>query len=101
VTQQTFRVQPVEIPENFQLLKKIGIEALTNILVYDAWWRIVRNMRIRSLEVIRANGYSGEVPELIQSMIRWQARIPERWLTKGVISKALMAIHYISHVNSI
>jgi len=72
VTKQVFRNPRVEVPENLYVLNKIGVGSLRNILVYDAFWRFVRNLRIRSANQIRQYGYEGEIPYVIESMIRFQ-----------------------------
>jgi len=95
VTQSTFGVAPIVIPENFYLLNKVGIQSLSEVLVYDAWWRIIRNLRITSLSKVRENGYKGEVHRVIQSMIKFQSKIPFSILKIGVFSKLFMFIHYL------
>jgi len=99
VTRDCFRLRPVEIPENFYLLNKVGVANLKNILVYDAWWRLMRNLEIRSPEEISGSGYTGAVPPVILSMIAWQKIIPLRLLRIGGISKAYMLLHYLTHYN--
>lgn len=95
VTQQSFRVPTVEIPENFYLLNKSGTENLKELLVYDAWWRLLRNMGVTSLGKIRQSGYDGKVPPVVESMINWQSRIPGKVLKIGAFSKAIMFVHYL------
>ena len=94
VTQESFRVATVEIPENFELLNKVGVQNLKNILIYDAWWRLLRNLRITSLSQIRESGYDGHVNGAIQSMVSWQSRLPWRILKMGWFSKMVMFLHY-------
>ena len=101
VTKESFRVNKVEIPENFYLLKKIGTIALTNIHVYDAWWRLIRNLRVRSLADIYASGYSGELPLSIKKMIGFQSKIPLAGLNIGVLSKFFMALSFIIYFRDI
>ena len=101
VTQDCFRQRPVEIPENFYLLNKVGVRQLRNLLVYDAWWRLMRNLEIRQPREITEAGYTGDVPAVILSMVKWQSRIPKSWLRIGPFSKSLMFLHYLSHYNSI
>jgi glycosyltransferase involved in cell wall biosynthesis len=95
VTKSTFRVASVEIPENFYLLEKWGIKILKNILIYDACWRMIRNLRITSLAKIRDNGYYGDIHFAITSMINWQSKIPFQILKTGLLSKIIMFIHYL------
>lgn len=95
VTQDCVRQRTVEIPENFYLLNKVGEHNLRNILVYDAWWRLMRNLEIRSSMDITEAGYNGPIPEVILSIIRIQKKIPGRMLKTGPISKMLMTAAYL------
>jgi glycosyltransferase involved in cell wall biosynthesis len=101
VTQDCFRKRPVEIPENFYLLGKVGITALKNMLVYDAWWRLMRNLEIRFEKEIRESGYSGPIHPVIGSMIRWQKALPRFVLNNGIFSKIIMFVHYCLHRNQL
>ncbi|MHA4811980.1 glycosyltransferase family 2 protein [Flavitalea flava] len=101
VTRDCFRLRAVEIPENFLLLNKVGVQNLKNIMVYDAWWRLMRNLEIKDSEDISGSGYSGEIPSVILSMINWQKKIPLSLLKNGIFSKSLMFFHYILHINRI
>jgi glycosyltransferase involved in cell wall biosynthesis len=94
VTQSTFRVKEVEIPENFYLLNKVGRIQLRNILVYDAWWRLLRNLKMRSQSDIREAGYKGDIPPVIEYMLQWQGKLPN-WAKKGVFSKFFMFLSFI------
>jgi glycosyltransferase involved in cell wall biosynthesis len=97
VTRDCFRRRPIEIPENFHLLNKTGLANLKNIWVYDAWWRLMRNLEIRRVEDIRGSGYTGTIPGIILSMIRWQRRVPLSFLKIGPFSKTLMFVSYLVH----
>jgi glycosyltransferase involved in cell wall biosynthesis len=101
VTRDCFRLRLVEIPENFYLLNKVGAGNLKNLLVYDAWWRLMRNLEIRTPEDIPESGYSGEIPVVILSMIKWQNKMPGCLLYSGLISKTCMFLHYLLHYNRI
>jgi hypothetical protein len=87
VTQDCFRQRPIEIPENFYLLEKVGIK-LKNILVYDAWWRLMRNLQIKYEKEIIESGYHGKIPSVISSMVAWQRKLPNAVLQTGVLSNA-------------
>jgi len=95
VTQSSFRVANIEIPESFYLFSKIGIDNLKDILVYDGWWRLIRNLRVTSLVKISESGYKEEVPGIIESMINWQSKIPSKILRVGFFSKFIMFVHYL------
>jgi hypothetical protein len=95
VTKEAFRVRKVEIPENFHLLDKIGVAQLKNILVYDAWWRLIRNLGVRDEKDIYDSRYTGVFSPVIKDMIYWQNKIPLPVLKIGFFSKIYMCICFI------
>jgi len=95
VTTSAFRVNQIEIPENFYLLDKVGDQQLKNVRVYDAWWRLMRNLKIKDEEAIRKNGYPGNIPVAIISMIHWQRNFPQALLNFGLFSKLTMFANYL------
>ena|SRR5579871_6089043 len=101
VTQQVFRVQQVEVPENFFLLDKIGAEQLKNIFVYDGYWRFLRNLDVKNLNIIADNGYLNDPPAVIKKMIAFQNKLPAWCLKTGVFSKFFMLISFISYFRKI
>jgi glycosyltransferase involved in cell wall biosynthesis len=101
VTQDCFRQRPIEIPENFYLLNKVGIKELRSIIIYDAWWRLIRNLEIKNENEIRESGYNGAIPIIITSTIKFQRLVPLSILKIGVFSKTLMLICYILNLNKI
>jgi glycosyltransferase involved in cell wall biosynthesis len=94
VTASVHGLADVEIPEHFYFLEKTGIKRLTNILVYDYWWRLFRNFKIRSEKDIRRAGYHGPIHFVFKSMMYWQKNIPSSLLKFGLFSKGLMLLHY-------
>lgn len=100
VTQSCFLVPEVEIPENFLLLEKIGVKQLKNLMAYDSWWRLMRNLDIHSAAQIKAAGFSGEVPAVIKAMIGDQQPVSPKVLKIGVLSKLLMLISYMRRTTS-
>jgi glycosyltransferase involved in cell wall biosynthesis len=101
VTQDCFRQRIIEIPENFYLLNKIGIRQLRNILIYDAWWRLIRNLEIKDLLEIRESGYSGPIHEIIVRIVKRQQKIPNSLLKIGLYSKCLMFLQFLRDWKSI
>lgn len=101
VTMDCVRQRTVEIPENFYLLNKAGTSELRNILVFDAWWRLMRNLEITNEKEIREAGYEGLIPEIISIMIRRQKKIPRSLLKKGVFSKTFMIQTYLANKEKI
>jgi hypothetical protein len=96
VTRSSFGIPAVEIPENFYLLEKMGAEQLKNIVVFDAWWRLIRNFRITNEKAIRSAGFNGEIPTPIKKMIKFQKSIPRAILKNGFFSKALMSASFLA-----
>ncbi len=90
VTMDCVRQRPVEIPENFYLLNKTGFGVLKNVMVFDAWWRLMRNLEISSEKDIRDAGYQGEIPAVIKNIIVVQQRIGLKSLKNGIRSKLAM-----------
>ena len=97
VTATTHGNPEVEIPEHRYMIRKLAATAFSNILVYDYWWRFVRNFDLGDREPQR--GFLQQWPPVIQRMIRWQSRIPRRLLKNGIISKTLMALHFFINRN--
>ncbi|MGZ5247546.1 MAG: glycosyltransferase family 2 protein [Flavitalea sp.] len=101
VTMDCVRQRPVEIPENFYLLHKIGFKKLKNWLVFDAFWRLMRNLEIRSIQDIRDSGYNGEIPPVIDHIIREQNKLGTTILKNGVGSKLYMFVNYLKYKSQI
>ena len=95
ITQSSFHNLAVEIPENFYVLNKIGVDHLKNIVVFDAWWRLIRNLKITNVDTIRSSGYAGEIPGAIRKMINFQRDIPGFILSNGFASKTLMTVCFL------
>jgi glycosyltransferase involved in cell wall biosynthesis len=101
VTQDCFRQRPVEIPENFYVLNKWGIDKLKHILVYDAWWRLMRNLKIRNRKDIEDSGYHGPIHKVLTNMIGRQCKIPDSLINIGFVSKLFMFASYLQDRNKI
>jgi len=97
VTNTCINVASVELPEGYLLLQKHGTTPLKHILVYDAWWRILRNINIRSIKELEQFGQT-KWPKVIQSIVSLQSMIPSRILKIGVVSKVLMMYSYFINV---
>lgn len=95
VTQTSSLVPEVEIPEHMLLADKTGIYQLRHIIIYDAWWRLIRNLDLRSEADLRKSGFNSSIPKVVGKMIAFQSKIPRALLRIGVISKILMAASYL------
>jgi glycosyltransferase involved in cell wall biosynthesis len=94
VTKYTFGIAEVHLKEALLLLSKTGSAHLNNIIVFDGWWRLIRNFNVKSEAQLRTIGYQGEIPNIILQIIRFQKKIPDRLLHEGILSKALMLSCY-------
>lgn len=95
VTKYTFGVAEVQLKESLLMLEKKSPIIFNNILVYDGWWRMLRNFRIKKLSDIHGIGYSERVPYKLQQMIFLQSFVPHFMLKLGVVSKVFMFFAYI------
>jgi glycosyltransferase involved in cell wall biosynthesis len=95
VTVDCVNNRKVQVPENFYLLNKMGRKKLNNLIIYDAWWRLIRNLEITAIEHIKESGYDGEIPRNIVRMVGMQRLLPRKLLTVGVMSKICMFVHYL------
>ena len=97
VTNSCLNIPSVEIPEMYILLSKYGTSPLKNIMVYDAYWRILRNTHINSKHKLESFGQT-EWPKVILSMVELQSKFNKAILRNGVLSKTLMSISYIYNI---
>jgi glycosyltransferase involved in cell wall biosynthesis len=96
VTKSSFRVATVEIPEHFHVLQKMGVHHLNKLVLFDTFWRLIRNLGISSEEDIRKAGYSGEIPSKIKKMIKWQQGPVKKIIQFGPASKVVMFLCAVS-----
>lgn len=97
VTAQTQKNPDVEIPESFILFDKYGIGILKNIFVYDFFWRMYRNLGIRSIGQIESHAGFKCPYDPIRKMIEEQNKVPANILKKGIISKTFMLKAYLKN----
>lgn len=90
VTKEVFRNPNIEIPENLYLLQKLGADSLRNIYVYDYYWRMFRNLSIRSFTEIKIYSREIEIPKRIKKMLQVEFKIPLSILRVGILSKLFM-----------
>ncbi|MDB5230244.1 MAG: glycosyl transferase family 2 [Chitinophagaceae bacterium] len=95
VTQSSFRNPLVEIPEHLIVLNKLGVKILRNLLVYDAFWRLFRNLKIRTAgDLEKYNINNEKLPAEIMRMVKHISRYPVKMLSVGLISKLCMLVSY-------
>ena len=84
----------VEIPEIMILYAKYGDVLFKDIVLFDAWWRLIRNLKIKSVPQFAAHT-NIEIPMTIKTIISFQSFIPYKLLKVGVFSKIYMAKCYL------
>ena len=97
VTNSCINVPSVEIPEGYILLEKYGTSPLKKIIVFDAWWRILRNCEVRSEKELTQFGDT-QWPACILAMVNWQSKFSSALLKNGFVSKTLMTISYLQNI---
>jgi len=98
VTNSCFNNPAVELPEGLLLLQKHGVAALQNIWVYDAWWRLFRNMDIRSEGELKQY-VNKEWPAVIIKIIQDLSRVNKTLIKNGIVSKTLMILSYLKNIS--
>jgi glycosyltransferase involved in cell wall biosynthesis len=101
VTNYSINRPEVELPEGLFLLKKYGTAPLKHIMVYDAWWRILRNTGTRTEEQLNQFTQNIGWPVAIVKMVSDQSKISQRLLKYGIISKMAMFFSYIKNKKSL
>ncbi len=100
VTQSAINNPEVELPEGWLLLEEYGVNSLRNIRVYDAWWRLFRNMNIRNKDQLLS--YVDEKwPDEILTILNSERKIPAFFLKAGVMSKFFMLLSYLNNRSKI
>ena len=95
VTAYTKYNPAVQIPENITFLNEQKKDILKNILVFDYYWRLMRNLKIDSVEKLLSFLKSGTEPKRgIEFIIQFQKRVPYSFLKIGLLSKFFMMIAY-------
>lgn len=95
VTNDCINQPEVELPEGLVLLNKYGVSPLKNVWIYDAWWRILRNVNIRSKEQLQQYTSSAKWPKLILKMFDHQSKIRKSLLNHGFVSKPAMFVSFL------
>ncbi len=82
------------IPAKIDIIKRTR-NPWRSVAEYDQWWRIVRNARIRSIEMIREAAGVREVPAALLRIVACQGRISTKLLKYGVFSKTFMLLSFL------
>ncbi len=86
----------VIVKENIWFAEKIGNEAFSDILIYDYYWRLLRNYKRRSIQDIVNDGVDeNRILPVIKKMLPLQRKFPLSLLKFGPFSKLLMSLSYV------
>lgn len=90
-----YKNSKVEIPEYFTLLTRYESDLLLkNQYVFHLVWNMLKRFKIKSIDDIRATGFTGRLPDKVVSIIQFQKNIPHIILKQTPWSKALMTRCY-------
>ena len=81
--------------ENILFAGKLEPEAFRDVLIYDYYWRLLRNFGIRKPADVKTMGLEEKtLPAVILHMLRDQKKVGARLLRNGFISKPAMYLSY-------
>ena len=95
VTNSYFRNPSIEVNEWLLLYHDHGSAAIHSLFVYDAWWRMIRNLKISSEQTLRTYSKEHIVPHFLIDIINFQSKIPDAILKIGLLSKINMIICFV------
>lgn len=94
-TNVCFNNPEYEIPESLVAYGKYGENIVNKPLLFDKWWRLMRNMKIDSEATIRKYAKGHEVPQFMIYIVNFQKKLPHSILKIGIFSKLFMFIAYL------
>ena len=94
VTQSCLGNPNIEIPEALIYYEKYGDQTRSSWITYDAWWRLIRNLSIRSVSELEQYASGASLPAFLKQVVRHQRLLPLACWKIGVISKIGMFISY-------
>jgi glycosyltransferase involved in cell wall biosynthesis len=97
VTKYTYLVPAVQVPENLLLLDKMGTQILYNVFVYDYYWRMFRNLSLRSVKDV-CSYYEKPLPSPVLRLLNFQSALPAAVIRIGVFSKIFMVLAYLNNL---
>ena len=84
----------IEIPEIMIFYSKYRDVLFKDIVLFDAWWRLIRNLKIKNIKDFTS--YTTIViPKSIERIISFQSIMPFQLLNMGIISKIYMTCCYL------
>lgn len=96
VTNSCFMNRQIEIPEALRLYQKFGSKLTSSLSLYNAWWRLVRNLEIRHFSEVEQFRGPYEIPDFLARIIKRQHRISLKHLQIGFVSRVLMILSFLT-----
>ncbi len=88
--------EDVIVKENIWFAHKLANTAFNDILIFDYYWRLLRNYKIRSIIDLNAMGVEdSKILWVIRKMLLLQEKFPLAMLKFGPFSKLLMTYAYL------
>jgi hypothetical protein len=97
VTKYTHGVEEIHLKESILMLNKKPIPLLNNIVVFDGWWRLVRNFNVKQLEKLTELGLNTKFSKAFNTIITIQQQFAQEVLQNGYFSKLIMIYAYIRY----
>jgi glycosyltransferase involved in cell wall biosynthesis len=83
------------LKENIWYARKLEADAFSDVLIYDYYWRLLRNHGVRNLRDITDSGVEdGEIRPVIRHMLKGQQLLPLKAWKRGAVSKSGMMLSY-------
>lgn len=101
VTHKVKNIRSVELPEASILLTKYGTKSLKNILVFDSWWRFIRNLEIKNNSLLEEFTPKMNWPIIIKNIVKDANKFPSKILKIGILSKVAMFFSYFKNYKQI
>jgi hypothetical protein len=98
VTKYTFGFSEYQFKEGVLMLLKKDDKYFKNPVVFDGWWRLIRNFQISSIEIFNNYSLSQSHFHAIRTMINIQSYISKNFLRIGVLSKFTMLFSYLKYL---
>ena len=97
VTKYTHGVEEIHLKESILMLNKKPLLILKNIVVFDGWWRLVRNFNVMQLKKLVDLGLHAKFSNAFNTIVSIQQQFSQKALQNGYFSKLIMVYAYIRY----
>jgi len=88
----------VLLPGRLKQMEVLKKRKLYSAAWFDEWWRFIRNAKLRSVEEISKFAPGRIISPEIRLMVNSQAKISEKQLANGFVSKLFMGRTYVNYL---